>query len=694
MADCIKLLPDVVANQIAAGEVVNRPSSVVKEMMENAIDAGATSVTVNTRGGGREMIQIVDNGCGMSPVDARMAFDRHATSKISSVADIYNLHTFGFRGEALASIAAVAQVELRTRQRDDELGTQTLINGGEFVSQEPILCAEGSQFYVRNLFYNVPARRRFLEKNTVSSRQIKAEFQRVALCNPDKSFDLYDNDASIYHLMPSSLAGRIVDVIGRHMRSNLLEVDTDTSIVRINGFVGAPSAAKKSNVEQYFFVNGRYFNDPYLRRAVLKAYEKLIPDTCFPSYFLYLTVSPDRVDVNVHPQKTEVKFEDKDAVWEILLAAVRSTLGRTGAIPMMDFNDEGHIDIPIAQQGAYYNEPSAVSNEEYNPFAVDEVGVPADHINPTPEYVEDVTFGTAHASDGTPSESFFFRPVSQSPSDDVSSTPLLSDAQGEYEEFTSEELQDIPIGASVPTPISTEEEYIDLPTNQPLEPLVEMTPSTTRSLPRDETELQFESATSQPQQQNLLEMPQATFGELIFVAPGYVVALLGKSPVVVDLRRARERLLYDAYLTMISAGSSVSQKLLFPERLVLSYDDYELLQQYTSDFKAFGFDIAFLGEGTIDIQGTPADMPIDTVDELIYRLLQAFSHESADEMRRKRMASELARAGAQSVARCTSHEEARRLLEQLQQSENRCYTPFGKRIFAPLSMDELRLKLK
>ena len=306
MADRIKLLPDVVANQIAAGEVVNRPSSVVKEMMENAIDAGAHTVTVNARDGGRELIQIVDDGCGMSPMDARMAFDRHATSKIASVEDIYALHTFGFRGEALASIAAVAQVELRTRQEGDEVGTQTSVNGGKFQSQEPVMCPAGSQFYVRNLFYNVPARRRFLEKSTASSKQIKTEFQRVALCNPAVAFELYDNDVPVYRLQPTSLAGRIVDVVGRHIKPNLLEVAADTSIVRVDGFVGRPAAAKKSNAEQYFFVNGRYFSDQYLRKAVLKAYEKLIPDTCFPSYFLFLTIDPERIDVNVHPQKIEV----------------------------------------------------------------------------------------------------------------------------------------------------------------------------------------------------------------------------------------------------------------------------------------------------------------------------------------------------------------------------------------------------
>lgn len=318
MADKIRLLPEVVANQIAAGEVVNRPASVVKEMMENAIDAGARRVQVNFRDGGKELIQLVDDGCGMSPADARLAFDRHATSKIRTADDLYALRTFGFRGEALASIAAVAQVELRTRQPEDELGTVTEINGGQFAGQTVVSCPAGSQFMVRNLFYNVPARRRFMEKSNVSAGHIKSEFQRVALCNPQVRFELYNNDAPVYHLQPAPLAGRIVDVAGSAMKHNLLEVEADTSIVKLKGYVGRPAAARKTKPDQYFFVNGRYFRSPYFQKAVLRAYEKLIPEGSFPSFFLYFEIAPERIDVNVHPQKTEVKFADEEAVWQIV----------------------------------------------------------------------------------------------------------------------------------------------------------------------------------------------------------------------------------------------------------------------------------------------------------------------------------------------------------------------------------------
>ena len=369
MADCIKLLPDIVANQIKAGEVVETPSSVVKEMMENSIDAEATEVTVNYVNGGRDLIQIIDNGRGMSPVDARMAFERHATSKILSLEDIYSLHTFGFRGEALASIAAVAQVELVTRTREDEVGTKTLLNGGEFVSQVPVAAPVGSQFAVRNIFYNTPVRRKFINNNeSTLASEIKREFRRVALCHPEVACNLLSNGAPIYQLPASSLVERIVGVMGITAKSNLLEVEVKTTIASINGFVGRPDEANKRSGKQYMFVNGRYFYSPQLHKAIMKAYDKLIPDKSLPSYFIYLTVDPDKVDVNIHAKKTEVKFADAEAIWQILNAAVRETLAKTGAVPMMDFAVEDMVDIPVATTGISYAEPRATTRDNYNPF--------------------------------------------------------------------------------------------------------------------------------------------------------------------------------------------------------------------------------------------------------------------------------------------------------------------------------------
>lgn len=370
MADCIKLLPEIVANQIKAGEVVESPSSVVKEMMENAIDAGATEVTVNYVNGGRDLVQIIDNGRGMSPVDARMAFECHATSKIASLDDIYALHTFGFRGEALSSISAVSQVELITRQADCEVGTQTIINGGEFVSQTPVAAEVGSQFLVRNLFYNTPARRKFINsKESSLSSDIKREFRRVALCHPEVSCTLLNNSAPIYSLPASSLVERIVGVMGNATRRNLLEIDVETTIATVKGYVGRPETARNNSSEQYMFVNGRFFRSPYLNKAVTKAYEKLISDRAYPSFFLYITVDPERVDVNVHAQKTEVKFADNEAIWQILNAAVRETLAKNGAMPLIDFETEELVDIPVATTGVQYAEPRATTKDYYNPFA-------------------------------------------------------------------------------------------------------------------------------------------------------------------------------------------------------------------------------------------------------------------------------------------------------------------------------------
>ena len=370
MADCIKLLPEIVANQIKAGEVVESPSSVVKEMMENAIDAGATEVTVNFVNGGRDLVQIIDNGRGMSPIDARMAFECHATSKIASLDDIYALHTFGFRGEALSSISAVSQVELITRQADCEVGTQTIINGGEFVSQTPVAAPVGSQFLVRNLFYNTPARRKFINsKESSLSSDIKREFRRVALCHPEVACTLMNNSAPIYSLPESSLVERIVGIMGNATRRNLLEVDVETTIATVKGYVGRPETARNNSSEQYMFVNGRFFRSPYLNKAVTKAYEKLIPEKGYPSFFLYITVDTERVDVNVHAQKTEVKFADNEAIWQIMNAAVRETLAKNGAMPLIDFEAEDLVDIPVQTSGITYAEPRATTKDYYNPFA-------------------------------------------------------------------------------------------------------------------------------------------------------------------------------------------------------------------------------------------------------------------------------------------------------------------------------------
>ena len=629
MSDRIQLLPEVVANQIAAGEVVNRPASVVKEMMENAIDAGATCVAVNFREGGRDLIQIVDNGCGMSPVDARLAFDRHATSKIRTAEDIYKLDTFGFRGEALASIAAVAQVELRTRQPEDELGTVTEINGGQYAGQTVVSCPAGSQFMVRNLFYNVPARRRFLEKSNVSAGHIKAEFQRVALCNPQVRFELYNNDAPVYLLQPASLAGRIVDVVGAAVKHNLLEVVADTSIVKLKGYVGRPAAARKTRPDQYFFVNGRYFRSAYFQKAVLKAYEKLIPEGSFPSFFLYFEIDPERIDVNVHPQKTEVKFADEEAVWQIVNAAVRETLGKTGAVPMMDFDDAGQVDIPVMERNAFYAEPPSRSDMDYNPFQED-YGMPRSMVRPA--RLSDVSSG--------------FRPS---------------------DEFT---IESGTVGEEAPVADGFEDF-------------------------RSGDGFDFVASTETAGQPCLIEPSEPErFTQFVRLPEGYAAALYGDRLMAVDLNRARECVLYEEYLLLLKSGSAVSQQLLFPEQLLLSESEYALLEENLVDFAALGFDLELAGGGAVRVKGTPADMPADQLDVLVYDLLRLFELPvSGEEMRRGKLAATMARAGVGRRKSLFTDEEVRSLLDALAECAERSFTPSGKSVMAELTLAELKAKL-
>ena len=333
MSDIIHLLPDSVANQIAAGEVIQRPASVVKELVENAIDAGATEIQIFIKDAGRTLIQVVDNGKGMSETDARLSFERHATSKISSAQDLYSLRTMGFRGEALASIAAIAQVELRTRRAEDEIGTSILISGSKVELQEYVSCPAGANFMIKNIFFNVPARRKFLKSNQVEFGFIMSEFERMALVNTDIAFKLVHNDVELYNLPASNFRQRIVSLFGKNLNQHLLSVDVQTSLVSITGYIGHPDSARKRNAWQYFFVNGRYMRHPYFYKAVISNYEQLLPAGEMPHYFLHIQVDPSTIDVNIHPTKTEIKFENEQPIWQILSAAVRETLGKSNAVP-------------------------------------------------------------------------------------------------------------------------------------------------------------------------------------------------------------------------------------------------------------------------------------------------------------------------------------------------------------------------
>lgn len=368
MSDIIQLLPDSVANQIAAGEVIQRPASVIKELVENAVDAGAKNINVLVVDAGRTSIQVIDDGKGMSETDARLSFERHATSKIRSAEDLFSLHTMGFRGEALASIAAVAQIELKTRQASDEIGTLLSISGSKFTGQEPCSCPVGSNFSIENLFYNVPARRKFLKSNSTELNNIITAFERIALVYPDISFTLHSNGTEMFNLKAGVLRQRIIDIFGKRLNQDLLSVKVDTSMCKISGYVGKPESARKKGAHQYFFVNGRYMKHPYFSKAVMNAFDRLVPMGEQVPYFIYFDINTEDIDVNIHPTKTEIKFENEQAIWQILSASVKEAVGMFNDVPSIDFDTQGRPDIPVYNPENNVSAPKVQFNPTYNPF--------------------------------------------------------------------------------------------------------------------------------------------------------------------------------------------------------------------------------------------------------------------------------------------------------------------------------------
>lgn len=368
MADIIHLLPDSVANQIAAGEVVQRPASAVKELLENSIDSGATAISLIIREAGKALIQVTDNGCGMSERDARMCFERHATSKITSSDDLLRIRTLGFRGEALASIASISQVELRTKRHEDEVGTSIIIEGTEFKGQSPVNCQNGTTVIVKNLFFNVPARRNFLKSNTLELKHILEEFFRVALVNPDTAFSFFNQDKLLYKIAPGNIRQRINNLLGNSYTQKLIPVEQSTDLVRISGYIGKPEFARKQRSEQYFFTNGRYMRSAYLNNAVERAFQELIPDDSNPIYFIYLELDPQTIDINIHPTKTEINFQDSKSIYAILHSAVRQAIGKHNLAPSLDFETETGLDIPPMPKGYEPKQPTITINPGYNPF--------------------------------------------------------------------------------------------------------------------------------------------------------------------------------------------------------------------------------------------------------------------------------------------------------------------------------------
>jgi len=414
MENCIHQLPDHIANQIAAGEVIQRPASVIKELVENAVDAGATKVTVNIKDAGKTLIQVVDNGKGMSETDSRMAFERHATSKISNAKDLFHLTTMGFRGEALASIAAISNVTLTTRTADNELGTQLQISGSDVVLHEPTQCQVGCNFQIKNLFFNVPARRKFLKSDSTEFRHINDEFTRVALTQPQICFELIHNGEIVHNLPSGNLKQRIVSVFGKNFNENLIPVETQTTLGRIYGFIGKTELARKSPGEQFFFVNNRFMRHPYFYKAVMMAYDQLLQKGQYPAFFIYFDVDPETIDVNIHPTKTEIKFENEAPLWQILQAAVKESIGKNNLTPSIDFNMENAIDIPVASaQREPARQPEIRVNPQYNPFEKENSYRRPDSFNLFSHKADNASWDSLYTEfDNTKTQQQYFEPSS------------------------------------------------------------------------------------------------------------------------------------------------------------------------------------------------------------------------------------------------------------------------------------------
>ena len=586
----LQVLPQNISNLIAAGEVVSRPASVVKELVENAVDAGAKSVSVTVLDAGKTLIQVIDDGCGMTPDEAVLCFERHATSKIASAEDLQRILTYGFRGEALASIAAVAEVTLKTRRPEDEVGTQVEIAESKPAQRRPVAAPSGSQFAVRILFFNVPARRKFLKSDNTELRAIIQEFVRIALIRPEVAFKLISNGKEIHNLRPAATRKkRILDIFGMNLAKELVEVKVDTSLVRLSGYIGNPEDARKGAGNQFFFVNGRYFRSPFFHKAVCKPYEKLVPEDCTPAYFLFLETDPERVDVNIHPAKTEVKFEDEGMIFEILVAAVREALGKNDFTPSIDFDTKGAPEIPI--------------------------------------------FGLEK---GGPDSGSWQRPPR------IDYSPLFNP--------------------------------FDEPVSRPEAPVIPPTPGYGRL---------FE------------EESAAAVNAVLVLQRRYIVTPVKSGLMVIDIRRARERIFYERYLEKIAEHQAVRQQSLFPVTVQLSAEDYLAVLEQPDLVARLGFDIQDFGANTVVVNALPEGY--DTGEESVRRsiddLIAALKDDTSLEDQHHLLAAKMAGSAAASGPGSLHATEAQLLVDQLFACREPKLTPDGRRCLTILTLEELEKKL-
>lgn len=637
MEDIIHVLPDSVANQIAAGEVVQRPSSIVKEMVENSIDAGARNIQVLVVDGGKSNVQIVDDGKGMSETDARLSFERHATSKIRNASDLFALSTMGFRGEALASIAAVAHVELKTRRESDELGTSIEIAGSKVVSQEPVACPVGSNFSVKDLFYNVPARRKFLKSSQTEMTNIVQDFERIVLVNPDISFNLFNNGAEMYRLPATSVRQRIIDVFGKKINQDLLPIDAETSIVSITGYVTKPESSKKKGAKRFFFVNGRYMQHNYFQTAVMRAYDNLIPPGDQVSFFIYMAVDPSSIDVNVHPTKTEIKFDNDQAIWQLLFATVKETLGKFCNVPMIDFDVEGKPEIPAfipsAPKANNYTLPKRTTTD-YNPFKQ-----------------------SGSASVDSNWESLY---------------------EGLKDLETDEGLDMIPSSFNAPL---FESNLISSDSNAD-----DMVPSGINddSSVGDNTPYLFYRAD----------------GQALYIDPTvpkfqykgrYIVLPTAAGLMLVDQNRAHVRILFEKNLNSISSVGQPIQKIMFEEIVSFNPGEAAVLEEILDDVVKLGFEITNIGGGSYSVSGVPSNIQNINVDEVLHNMVYSAMEKTGNicDNVKETISLTLAKSFAIGYGDVLSQAEMTNLLRELFVLQASARTPDGKIVYSLVENKEI-----
>lgn len=620
----IKTLPDAVANQIAAGEVIQRPASVVKELVENAIDAGATDVQIVIKDAGKTLIQVVDNGCGMSEIDARMAFERHATSKIRRADDLFTLHTMGFRGEALPSIVAVSEVEMRTQRKDDSVGTCIIIKGSEFQSQEPCVCTCGTNIMVKHLFYNFVARRRFLKKDTIEYSHILHEFERLALVNTDVAFTLINTDVTAYQLPRQSLKHRIGALFGKNVENNIIPIETTVSVGTISGYIGLPQGARRRNACQYFFVNGRNMRHPYFHKAVMSCYQDLISAEVQPNYFINFEVPADRIDVNVHPQKHEIKFEDEQLMWQVLTAAVKESLGKYNVAPAIDFDATDIPDIPPLNPNAQAPDRAVndVLDPNYNPFAT--APMPAD---------------TSASHSGGMSSALRGGRYSER------SSALNGDWEKLYQRFTSEQPAADTSGSEI---VQTRMNIGEVES----------------ALGRGDTVLQRTGSR-----------------RLMHFDNRYILCENKEGLLIVDARRAHIAILFEQYIHNIGAGQMPSQKLLFDENIEIDAAVAPLVKEMLPNLEQLGFDVEAKDATHWCVKAIPASIEGvnggDCFAGIIRQIADSGGVDDGSNDLRRRLALAMARATAISARQPLSEDEMERILSDLFRLPAPGYTPDG-----------------